>query len=222
MNGVHDMDGAHGFGRVQPEAPGKPLFHAPWERRALGLTLAMGATGQCNIDQSRSARESLPPATDLSAGHDCIWLLGMEAHPAGHTRLPRYVRAHVGTMTLVHGAHVFAVPEATTPHVQPDLDSLPDFPRHAEGPVFSAPWQAQAFAIVLALHARGVFTWPEWASALATVIRQAQERGDPDTGDTDYQHWVNALEHAWEAAADRTPHGQPIALTEAERSIAHR
>ena len=44
MNGVHDMGGMQGYGAVLPE-PDEPLFHAPWERRALGLTLAMGATG---------------------------------------------------------------------------------------------------------------------------------------------------------------------------------
>ena len=68
MNGIHDMGGMHGFGPVQAE-PGEPLFHAPWERRALGLTLAMGATGQWNIDISRSARESLPPAIYLASSY---------------------------------------------------------------------------------------------------------------------------------------------------------
>jgi nitrile hydratase len=56
----------------------EPLFHAPWERRALGLTLAMGATGQWNIDQSRSARESLPPATYLGSSYYRIWILALE------------------------------------------------------------------------------------------------------------------------------------------------
>jgi nitrile hydratase accessory protein len=62
--------------------------------------------------------------------------------------------------------------------------------------VFSAPWQAQAFALALALHERGVFTWPEWAQALAGAIRRAQAAGDPDLGDTYYRHWLDALE-AW-------------------------
>jgi nitrile hydratase len=184
MNGVHDMGGAHGCGHVQPQAPGEPLFHAPWERRTLGLTLAMGATGQWNIDQSRAARESLPPATYLASSYYRIWLLGMEsllqqrglvqadelaaghplhpalpvarvlrpgavaaalargtptareptapagfapgqrvrarnAHPPGHTRLPRYVRGHVGTVELVHGAHVFADRHAASMPGQP-------------------------------------------------------------------------------------------------------
>ena len=77
MNGVHDMGGFQGFGPVAPEAD-EPLFHAPWERRALGLTLAMGASGQWNIDLSRAARESLPPATYLGSSYYEIWIRGLE------------------------------------------------------------------------------------------------------------------------------------------------
>jgi nitrile hydratase len=77
MNGAHDMGGMHGFGRVQPE-PGEPHFHAPWEARALGLTLAMGATGAWNLDQTRRARESLPPARYLGASYYEIWILALE------------------------------------------------------------------------------------------------------------------------------------------------
>jgi nitrile hydratase accessory protein len=100
----------------------------------------------------------------------------------------------------------------------------------ADGPVFAAPWEAQAFALVLALHERGVFTWKEWAAELAQAIRDDQARGDPDTGETYYLHWLTALERIaaakglvtdarlarrrteWEEAAQRTPHGKPIVL----------
>jgi nitrile hydratase accessory protein len=109
--------------------------------------------------------------------------------------------------------------------------ALPDLPRDADGPVFAAPWQAQAFAMTLALHERGVFTWPEWAAMLADEIKRAQAAGDPDTGETYYAYWLATLERmvaekrvtdpatlaryrdAWDHAADRTPHGQPITLT---------
>jgi nitrile hydratase accessory protein len=108
---------------------------------------------------------------------------------------------------------------------------VPGIPRDSDGPVFREPWEAQAFAMTLALHARGVFTWPEWAAALATEIKRAQAEGDPDTGETYYSHWLAALEKlvadkgvttshdlhrtrdAWDHACDRTPHGQPIVLT---------
>ena len=103
-------------------------------------------------------------------------------------------------------------------------------PSDADGTVFNAPWEAQAFALALSLHERGVFMWTEWAAALAQAIRDAQAAGDADTGETYYRHWLTALERitaakglvteamlaqrksAWEDAARRTPHGQPIAL----------
>jgi nitrile hydratase accessory protein len=96
--------------------------------------------------------------------------------------------------------------------------------------VFRAPWEAQAFAMALTLHARGLFSWSEWAAALADEIKRAQRRGDADTGETYYLHWLATLERmvaekgvastvtlaryrdAWDHAADRTPHGRPIEL----------
>ena len=97
-------------------------------------------------------------------------------------------------------------------------------------PVFAEPWQAQAFAMTLQLHQRGLFSWPEWAAALAAQIKAAQQQGDADLGNTYYQHWLAALESlvaskgaartdelvrctlAWQHAAERTPHGQAIML----------
>ena len=60
--------------------------------------------------------------------------------------------------------------------------------------MFREPWEAQAFAMALALHERGLFTWPEWAATLAEEIKRAQAAGDPDTGETYYRHWLAALE----------------------------
>jgi nitrile hydratase accessory protein len=107
---------------------------------------------------------------------------------------------------------------------------LQDLPRDDDGPVFREPWEAQAFAMALSLHERGLFTWNEWAAALADEIKIAQADGDPDTGATYYRHWLATLEKlvaakgvatletqhryrdAWDHAADRTPHGKPIEL----------
>ncbi len=107
---------------------------------------------------------------------------------------------------------------------------VPSIPRDADGPVFREPWEAQAFAMSLALHERGVFSWNEWAAALGAEIKRAQIAGDPDTGETYYLHWLAALERlvaekgvttpdslhryrdAWNHACERTPHGQPIEL----------
>jgi nitrile hydratase accessory protein len=108
--------------------------------------------------------------------------------------------------------------------------AVPGIPCDAEGPVFREPWEAQAFAMALALHERGLFTWAEWAATLSGEIKRAQAAGDPDTGETYYRHWLAALERlisakgvatsetlhryrdAWDHAADRTPHGAPIEL----------
>ncbi|CAB3709677.1 nitrile hydratase accessory protein [Paraburkholderia rhynchosiae] len=108
--------------------------------------------------------------------------------------------------------------------------TLAALPCDDSGPVFNAPWEAQAFAMTLALHERGVFTWAEWAITLNEAICAAQASGDRDRGDTYYSHWLSALENitsakglvtpdlllqrrcAWEAAALKTPHGQPIEL----------
>ncbi len=60
--------------------------------------------------------------------------------------------------------------------------------------MFSAPWQAEAFALALSLNERGLFTWKEWASTLGDEIKKAQAAGDPDTGETYYHHWLATLE----------------------------
>jgi hypothetical protein len=92
----------------------------------------------------------------------------------------------------------------------PDPDDIAGMPRDAHGPVFGAPWQAQAFAL--------------------TVIAEVRSRGDADTGERYYEHWLTALERIatrkglvddirllrrrdeWEDAARNTPHGRPIVL----------
>jgi nitrile hydratase accessory protein len=111
-----------------------------------------------------------------------------------------------------------------------DLGALPALPRDAQGPVFKAPWEAQAFAMTVSLHARGAFTWREWADALARELATAAGRGKPDDGTHYYEHWLAALEklvagknlvvgqemerrvEEWDAAARATPHGKPVEL----------
>jgi nitrile hydratase accessory protein len=100
-------------------------------------------------------------------------------------------------------------------------------PCDAAGPVFAEPWQAQAFAMVVALHGKGLFTWTEWAAALSHEVSQ---HGMADDGGRYYEFWLEALEHiaigkgvathdhidalaeAWARAAEATPHGKPIDL----------
>jgi nitrile hydratase accessory protein len=110
------------------------------------------------------------------------------------------------------------------------IAAVPGIPRGPEGPVFHEPWEAEAFAMAVALHERGLFSWGEWAAVLGEEIKRVQASGDPDTGETYYRHWLAALERivaekgitnptalaryrdAWDAAADRTQHGMPIVL----------
>jgi len=119
-----------------------------------------------------------------------------------------------------------------TTSIAPDLDlgALPALPRDDEGPVFNAPWEAQAFAMTVSLHAAGAFTWREWADALAAELSAAAAHGEPDDGSHYYEHWLTALEmlvakkgvvpeqelerrmDEWEAAVRATPHGKPIEL----------
>ncbi|MDD9909467.1 MAG: nitrile hydratase subunit beta [Ahrensia sp.] len=171
MNGGQDLGGMQGFGPVVEEAD-EPQFHAHWEARAMAMVVALGAAGKWNIDQSRHARESLPPADYLRFPYYRIWVEGVcklmlergmvmpaelengtmleepleiarilraedveavliaggpadrpstsqpklavgdvtttiNAHPSGHTRLPRYARGRSGTVSAILGHHVF-------------------------------------------------------------------------------------------------------------------
>ncbi len=136
-------------------------------------------------------------------------------------------------------ASPLAAANPAAPEASATLAACPGLPlgtdaTGAQAPVFAEPWQAQAFAMVLQLHQRGLFSWAEWAQALSAQIQSAQAGGDADLGDTYYQHWLAALEclvaqkgastdaelnryvSAWDHAADRTPHGQPIVLQPAD------
>lgn len=102
-----------------------------------------------------------------------------------------------------------------------------ELPAGLDEPVFSEPWQAEAFAMVVALHERGVFSWGEWAERLSAEVKKPDAAAD---GSDYYERWLAALERllaekgfadqnevnslaaAWERAAHATPHGKPILL----------
>jgi nitrile hydratase len=207
MNGVHDMGGLQGYGPVLMEA-NEPLFHVEWERRALGVTVAMGASGLWNIDLARSARESLPPLDYIQGPYYAIWIKALQKllverglitpqeleqgqaltppvagvrvlkaaevdatlakgspadrpaqaaprfavgqrvralnlNPQGHTRLPRYVRGHLGTVVLHHGSHV--LPDQHVKQMLPPFDGTAE---HLYAVVFEGAelWGPQAEA----------------------------------------------------------------------------
>lgn len=107
-------------------------------------------------------------------------------------------------------------------------------PPGLDEPVFAEPWQAEAFALTVLLHEKGVFSWSEWAAALSGAVHSAEARAD---GSDYYSRWlaaletllagkgvalpedVDALSAAWRRAAHATPHGRPIELAnDPERS----
>jgi nitrile hydratase accessory protein len=121
----------------------------------------------------------------------------------------------------------------STSDFKPDpetLSALPQLPVDEDGPVFAAPWQAQAFALAVRLSQRGHFTWNEWAAELAAELKAAADRGEPDDGTHYYEHWLATLERlvtskglmdqdtliarkdAWADAYRHTPHGKPVVL----------
>ena len=110
-----------------------------------------------------------------------------------------------------------------------DLAESPGLPRSPEGaPVFAEPWHAQAFAMTVHLHARGVFSWTEWAESLSAEVHRPGRAAD---GSDYFDAWVaalvgllerkgladrdtvEALRESWQRAAEATPHGAPIELT---------
>jgi nitrile hydratase accessory protein len=117
-----------------------------------------------------------------------------------------------------------------TPLEEERLAAVPSLPHDAEGPVFAEPWQAEAFAMAVGLNERGLFTWTEWAQALASEIAAAPAADDADPSEAYYRCWLTALERlvverglttdaelddrrsAWDRAARATPHGGPIVL----------
>ncbi len=116
------------------------------------------------------------------------------------------------------------MPNDTSDQLGRQIASLP---RDEDGPVFREPWEAQAFAMTVKLHERGLFTWNEWAETLGAEIAAA---GPDDTAENYYLRWLAALEtlvaakgtlaaaeiaerkDAWDRAARATPHGEPIEL----------
>ncbi len=76
MDGVHDLGGMQGFGRVEREEH-EPVFHAPWEAAVLAMMRAGGSRGVYNIDEFRHAIERMNPAHYLSAAYYEKWLDGI-------------------------------------------------------------------------------------------------------------------------------------------------
>ena len=103
-------------------------------------------------------------------------------------------------------------------------------PQSKQNATFNSPWEAQVFALAVRLQETGVLTRESWTRALAVEIQQANQRNEPDLGDTYYHHWTRALEQvlinsslvddheiqarveSWRQAYANTPHGHAVVL----------
>ncbi|MDR5783276.1 nitrile hydratase subunit beta [Caballeronia sp. LZ065] len=177
MNAAHDMGGMQAFGPVEIDpcdAPGASPFHADWERRVLAVTLAMGATGQWNIDTSRAARESLPPAQYLGSSYYEIWFEGLKklllakglASPAeieaGHSQAApvpnvRMLRAADVSAALLRGAPVDRPEQAPARFAIGDTvrTKLMNPPTHTRLPRYCRGKSGQVIAV------RGAHVFPD-------------------------------------------------------------
>jgi len=77
MNGIHDLGGMHGMGRVEIERD-EPVFHTAWEKRVFAMNLATAFAVKWNIDMGRYRREQMPAAEYLATGYYEHWLWGLE------------------------------------------------------------------------------------------------------------------------------------------------
>ncbi|NLS04780.1 nitrile hydratase accessory protein [Rhizobium sp. P32RR-XVIII] len=109
------------------------------------------------------------------------------------------------------------------------LAQSPQLRKSSDGePVFPEPWAAEAFAMTVHLHERGLFAWSEWAETLSNELHKPGRAVD---GSDYFDCWVAALfsllvskgvadagavltlQESWQRAAEATPHGRPIELS---------
>ncbi|NRP86020.1 nitrile hydratase subunit beta [Rhizobium lusitanum] len=166
MNGPHDLGGQMGFGPVAPE-PNEPYFHAEWEKRALGITLSCGAFGAWSIDESRHARENIPPANYLAASYYEIWTRAIDM------LLERHGFATAEELQTGHSLHQGAVPKRVLKAEMVDAALNTGGP--CDRPVDSAP----LFAVGERVRTRnfnptGHTRLPRYARAKAGVVEAVQ------------------------------------------------
>ena len=220
MNGPHDLGGQAGFGPVAPERD-EPRFHAPWERRAMALTLAAGAMGHWTIDESRHGRESLHPADYYASSYYAIWIKALErllvrhgfvtAAELGEGRVlapgkaPRRVlRAAEVPGAMARGAPCDRDPGGGAPAFAPGdrvrarnmhPTSHTRLPRYARGRAGIVE-AVQGFFVFPDSNAHGAGEAPQW---LYTVVFAAAELwgrdGDPG-GSVSIDAWESYLERA--------------------------
>jgi nitrile hydratase len=203
MDGIHDMGGMDGFGKVEVEKD-EPVFHAPWEGRVMAMQRSMGYAGAWHIDHSRYAQERLPPATYLTASYYQRWALAMEKNviERGFATAEELKAGHATTPGRT-------LPRKMTPEVVAAGLSRSSFYRQQQGPALFKPGdRVRTKNIHPATHTRlpryargkigvverchGCHMYPDSVAAdkgdnpqwLYTVVFSGQELWGPDTDPT--------------------------------------
>jgi nitrile hydratase subunit beta len=218
MNGAQDLGGMMGFGPIVNE-PEEQRFHADWERRALGLALAMGATGAWSIDAGRFQRESLAPADYLASSYYEIWIKGLERLVVAHgvvapdeLRLGKALAPPAPVKRVLRGEEVAVALTKGSPYDRPPATPavfepgeavrtrnlnpaghtrLPRYARAKQGAIE----RVHGVFVFPDANAHGAGEQPQW---LYTVVFPARELW----GETaDPQHFVSI--DAWESYLER-------------------
>ncbi len=219
MNGPQDVGGRDGFGPVGPK-PDEPIFHAEWEKRALGVTLACGALGHWTLDESRHARESLHPADYYASSYYEIWIKGLEKLLLRHgeitaeelaqgqakqpgLRPEKRLGADKVAGVLAHGASTER-PIGTAPAFSPGdrvrtirdrIEGHTRLPGYARG-------RAGVVETVRGAHvfpdanAHGLGERPEWLYAVRFEAEELWGRGGDPTSSVTIDAWESYLEPA--------------------------
>lgn len=210
-----DVGGQDGYGAITPEPEGE-LFHADWERTALAITLAMGATGTWNIDSSRSVRETQPDYHSLT--YYQLWIRGLIAllkkhglagedevaagrmlHSAGPVR--RILRAADVPAVLAKGASTLRPANSTARFAVGDsvltrataVDHHTRLPAYARGKIgrIAAVYGPHVFADT---HAQGLGEQPQWLYNVVFTARELWGEECDETSTVSIDAWESYLE----------------------------
>jgi nitrile hydratase beta subunit len=182
VDGVHDMGGMHGFGRVEPEAD-EPVFHAPWEGRTVGLMIATVARG-LRAGSIRPAIEAIDPATYLASSYYERWARAVEAQVVAGGNLTRgeiEERAAAGGAAPVRS-------EATDPDLVAAVPAFLDGPQETSGGTAPARFGVGDRVTVARMAPAGHHRCPRYVRGVTGEVARVPgawpppgEEGDPET-----------------------------------------
>jgi nitrile hydratase len=179
MDGIHDMGGMHGFGRVEAEA-GEPVFHADWEGRVFALVSAVPFAALFGDDQFRPAIERIAPERYLRESYYAKWLEALTSLLVEHGWITPAELSHPDDVPI-GGRHARAIrPDAVVPAIfagasqaQPEASAAARF----------RPGDAVACGTYAAAALCPRQTRPHCLRARRVPRRRQAQRRRPDAGD---------------------------------------